>query len=1052
MFYLHISNRTEHLLRQLAEIIKVSERKSLFEKEVFLIQSQGMERMISQYLSTIFTSWCNFECLLPREFIDTLARKSGVQLEAIGYEREIMVWRIEKLLRSLNSAFPKPLLRYLQGVNSELKRFQLSQQMAHLFDQYQMMRPDMLAEWEKGLTQTGLANEVWQMQLWQALSQQQEGPHRGKLLEKAIEALRKGRGRGELPARISIFGLNSMVPLFMEYLNELSEFCNVHLYLLSPCREYWGDVESRRAQLRRKLVSTPTDEKYNEPFEAHHPLLSSMGRQGRDFQKLLLEQVDFTLEFESYEDPGAEGEFSLLKKLQRDLLEGEVPPASPPNTGKDDSIHIVSCHSKFREITILKDYIHKLLATKPSLELRDIVVMAPDIQEYAALIPAVFDDLQHSISDRSLAGRNKTMAAFSDFMEILSGRFGWLEVLSLLEKDVVSPHFELSNQELQTIRKWIVEAGIRWGLSSDQRQSSGLPGFTENTWAAGLQRLLMGYAVLEDVEMDGVLPVAGVEGINAQAIGGLCHFLELMDRAHGESQRAHTLKEWSALLLSFCRELFGEADDSDLLELRSVLSELAKGGKFHDQKVSFDVIHSWLASSTNQSRSSSGFLRGQLTFCSMLPMRSIPFKVICLLGLNDGAFPKADHPVTFDLMAEKYRLGDRSPREDDRYQFLEAILAARECLYLSYIGQSIISNERIPPSVVVTELLEVLEAGYGQKEMVTFHPLHPFNYRYFLDENRDLYSYNDHYCRMAQRMSEGGKKRERWWRGRLDFIPEFVQLTDLLQFVSHPQRYFLKKCLSIDLSGDESFPSENEAFSLEGLERYQVDNELLASLFKGDTSEALYRKLQLQGRWPLGKPGEIEFDKKRRDLSEFIQSINAMEIGAQLGDVSFDFSVNGVTLRGVMKEVHEGGILLMRYGKLGGGDLLRAWVHYLLLEYFDITEKVYLITKDHRVVFSDCPRQPDLTKIIELYLEGCQRPSAFYLKPALSYILQLQSARAKLPPLKKAQKVMEDLLSAGQDPYLSLLLQTEEESLLDEEFETHCLEIMMPIWRNGHEF
>ncbi len=1055
MFHLHVSNRTEHLLRHLAEVLKVSERRSLFEKEVFLIQSPGMERMISQYLADVFRSWCNFSYLLPVDFLSLIAKKLGIPLSPDGFDRRIMIWRIDEQLRHLDEDVYLQVANYLQGPQADLKRYQLARQLANIFDQYQVMRLDMLAGWEKGISAIGSKAELWQIALWQRLcSQLQDISHRGALLRSVIEMLLQEKNLSPLlPQRVSIFGLHTMPPLFLEYFNALSRHVDIHLYTLSPCRHYWGDIETRRLQLQRKLQAKEMTNLEEQFVVESHPLLSSLGQQGRDFQMMLLEKVEFKLEFESFTSPLNGCSPSLLKYLQHDLLEGKVVKEQTGKFSNDVSVQIASCHSKMREVTILKDYLLDLLHHDGTLELRDIVVMAPDIQEYATLIPAIFDDIQHSIADSSMRRRNRYISAFLDFLHIFQGRFGWSEVLDLMHKEVVFPNFDLTESDLQVVQKWVIDSGVRWGLSAHQRGEMGLPELTECSWRAGLDRLLLGYAFSGEKGIEDILPYSGIEGGAAQALGGLCQFMDIFERAEKNFKQKQSMEEWSKLLLGYCEELFGVGDSKDLLELQGILAGLETiYGRFHDSSISYDVIQAWLIHTTEESISSSGFMRGQLTFCSMLPMRSIPFKVVCLMGLNDGIFPKADKWATFDLMGDNYRPGDRSRRGDDRYQFLEAILAARENLYISYLGQSIVTNEAVPPSVMVTEFLELLEDFYGVVEKVVEHPLHPFNSRYFKNEETQLYSYSKNHRKTAETLKKGAVKKNNWWLGNLDVETREISLDDLLQFYSNPQRFFIRNCLDIRLEGEVDLPADREAFVLNPLDEYMINQDVVKALVNGENPEKLLSYLHHQGRWPLGNPGKLSYAKRVEEISSFAEGIQSLEMGKRIADVSIDLVVGGYNLRGTLGNLYEKGSLLTRYARLKGKDLLCGWLYYLLLSRLEgVNKHTLIVSMDAQHCFFDCQPKPDLEKYVHHFVEGCRRPSPLYLEPAFAYAKQEDNKRANISPLEKAEATLQQRLENGYEPEWELLLSGMEGGrYLGEEFEQLCHEFIIPVWKEAN--
>ncbi|MBU1567206.1 MAG: exodeoxyribonuclease V subunit gamma [Proteobacteria bacterium] len=1056
MFYLHVANRTEKLLRHLAHILAgTEERPDFFAPELFLIQSQGMERMVAQSLADHFGSFCNFQFFLPLDFLGYIAKRLDLGISPDGFGRQVMAWRLDELLRDLEAEEYQPLRYYLSGENGELKRFQLARRLANIFDQYQVLRSEFLSLWEVGKLATDNPAEIWQMALWRRLL---EGPggnmHRGVQFRRVIERL---SGEDELssllPKRISVIGLHTMPPIFLEYLNRLAGHMDVHLLLLSPCRHYWGDVLSQRAQLKRQALQPYAEQMV---AEEHHPLLAALGRQGRDFHNMLLENVEFFQESDGYDEP-LEGddyaEASLLQRVQADLLDDRIiEHQSTSPRDRDDSLQVVSCHSRLRELQVLKDHLLALLHRDSSLELRQIVVMAPDIQEYAVLIPAVFFDIQHSIADRSMRRRNSTIAAFLAFVDLFTGRFGWSEVFDLLRRPTVHPQFQLAAGDLDTLQQWIIGSGIRWGLSGEQRGEEGLPEFVETSWRAGLDRLLMGYAIEDKELIDGVLPYPDIEGRGAQPLGGLCRFIGLIEQARREFQQPRTLVQWSVILLYYGKQLFGDSDERELVELRAILAEPIEAmSTFHGSQVGFPVIHEWLNLSARESRTSSGFLRGQLTFCSMLPMRSIPFQVVCLLGLNDGVFPKNDNHDTFDLMAGDFRPGDRSPRADDRYQFLEALLAARSHLYLSYIGQSIQSGEAIPPSTVVSEFLELLETSYGVRDVVINHPLHPFSSKYFAaGGNEKLFSYNDYFCRIAATLQRGARPKEEWWQGRVGAEMATLHLADLLRFAASPQKFFVTNILGIRLDLGALLPDERELFQSTGLDRYLVDQDLLQLGLDGRLTSG-FATVVAEGRWPLGAPGELSFSEKSRAIDNFLSRVEAQQMGQKQPGFPVDLALGEYRLVGTLSNVYEQGILLLRFGKLRGRDLLIGWIHHLLAQRLLPGTITRLVSLDTIIGFDEQSEGPDLERLLTLFAEGCRRPLPLFLEPGLVYAMQEANPKSRTAPIDKAMAAYRASMDKGYEPEWALLYgNSSAEEVLGAEFEDLCREIFCSLWGSAN--
>jgi exodeoxyribonuclease V gamma subunit len=724
----------------------------------------------------------------------------------------------------------------------------------------------------------------------------------------------------------------------------------------------------------------------------------------------------------------------------------------------------------------LKDQILGWLNDNPDMELRDIVVMAPDIQDYAAIIPAVFHDIQHSIADRSLRHQNRALPLFFQFLDLAGSRCSWSGVLDLLEKPEIASNFgDLTESDIELIRHWVTNAGIRFGLSSDQLQTMNLE-LAEITWQAGLERLLLGYAMDWEQPVDGVLPYPDIEGSQARPLGGVCQFVELLLKAAEDLRISRPLTAWSTLLRDYLESLFGSDREDNLARVREILTDLALGfGSFHHHDVPLEVIRAWLETTASESRTSAGFLRGHLTFCSMLPMRSIPFRAICLLGLNDGVFPKTDRRPPFDLLGESFRAGDRSRRRDDRYQFLEVLLSARQYLYLSHVGQSILSGRDIPPSVLISELVETLKLSYGIKDPVRKHPLQPFSSRYF--SGTGMFSFNGHNCEVAKILSHPTPPAHTapWWSGNLpQDDTNTVNTADLLSFFAHPQKWFVRNRLAIRLDTDKDLPEENELFSVGGLEGYQVNQDIIQTFLEtgagatagqgrssaagardgaGATAEPgpILARLRAQGRWMLGAPGQLAFDRLIPELHDFASTIQAQNLGLKLPDLPIDLTAAGWRLTGQLTGIHENGILLARYTECKGKDLLKAWIHHLLANTLTPTTTM-LLSRDRTLSFAP-PADPfrELIRLLAVFRQGAVSPSPLHVESAWSYIQQQEkNVRANTSPLQAAIKTLKDSLDNGYEPELALLYgDCDPVALLGPEFQQLCEEFIRPIFLAG---
>ncbi len=1052
MFFLHTSNKTENLIRQLAEVIKTDPLDSLFDKEYLLVQSQGMEMMICQNMASFFTVWGNYRFLFPRTFFMEVAAILGIEMAAEGFERDVLTWRIESLLTEIACESSASLVAYLRD-SDQLKRYKLARQVAHVFDQYQLMRTDMLAGWEKGEVVSTLSSapagkiEHWQMRLWQKLVAEADGYHRGNIFTRVREALQQKKTIDGLPRRISVFGLHTLPPLFLDILVLLARHCDVHLFLLNPCANYWG--ESRR----RPLPLADED----------HPLLGACGQQGREFQKMLLARVDFANEFESFQSPLDKQEqkrqSSLLHCLQDDLLAGVCRKWSllqKKDRYTDISIRIVSCYSSLRELETLRDHILMLLNENSTMDVSDVVVMAPDIQEYAPFIPAIFKDIPYGIGDRSLLQRNEYITLFQDFLTLCNGRFYWDEVLEILAKEQICGQFGLQREDMRLLKSWVTSAGIRWGLSEKTRMRFGSD-FYENSWRAGLDKLLMGYAIDCDAEVAGILPYGDIEGGNGTLLAGLCDFTDFLEEVESNLSKRYSFIDWHDLLLEWVHRLFGSSDNTDFLDLETLLHKLTTYATYYTREVDLVTIMSWFAGTVSEISSSGGLLRGQLTFCSMLPMRSIPFKAVCLLGMNYGVFPRNDADCPFDLMKKKHMPGDRSVRSDDRYQFLEAIVAARESLYISYLGRSLKTNDSLPPSVVVSDLLDVLEtmltAEGEQKQTPAFfveeQMLYNFSSEYFR-EDTNLFSYDERACQVARMLQNQDKSKQGWWSGTLDEIDTVIELNDLLAFFKDPHTYFVEKCLGFSFSENKREPENVESFAVTGLMNYEVEQILFQTCMAGGDVSSLPIKLGQSGRWLLHSGGQFKFSKKRDEIESFIQQMSVAELGERQEDLSFDLKVGDYILTGKLSHLYEHGLLVYAFRNFRGGDLCMTWLYHKLARELERPCNTRMFCKNKAISFSVDASGPELADMVTLFSLGSRQPSHLFVESCSAYCENLLNKRTKIPPLTKARKRFQEKLDSGFYPaWQKLFAHLSVEEVIDSSFEDVCQRFYLPMWEAG---
>lgn len=1027
---LFTSNRLENLSEALAEVLQLPLRSPL-EPEIIVVQSKGMERWVSMELARHHGILANCRFPFPNHFIYGVFRSFlGDLPDGSSYDSETMLWKVMKVLPScLERSGFEGLRAYLQDDSSGLKLYQLSRRIAVLFDQYLTYRPDMILRWEREAAETS-ADARWQAFLWRRIVEEVEEKHRAALRADFLKAAGQAAFPPEgLPERVSVFGISALPPFHMEVLAVLSRFVDVNFFLLNPCLEYWGHIVSgyEIKHLADRRISGPTapEDLY---LEKGNSLLASMGSLGKDFFDLLSE-LDFQ-SIERFEDPGEE---TLLAAIQSDILnlrdrEGFGKEKSRVMAG-DDSIRIHSCHSPMREVEVLQDQLLALFESDPDLLPKDILVITPDIGSYAPFIEAVFslpsEDprwIPFSIADRGTRLETPLANVFLGLLDFRDSRFGASQVFRLLESEAVRRKYALSEAYVELIERWVRDTGIRWGVGPETRRKFGLPAFSGNTWRAGLDRMLLGYALSGggDERFMDVLPYDLIEGQSADVLGRFLDFTENLFKAAEDLERSRLLEEWAVFLSGLLDTFFipeGEVEQ-DFLRIRKTLVELASKQRCSgfDRPVDLAVVRAYLEQTLGTEGSGLGFLGGGVTFCAMLPMRSIPAKVICLIGMNHDAYPRQEKPPRFDLMARKPRRGDRSRRNDDRYLFLETVLSARAKLYISYIGRNIQDNSIRPPSVLVSELADAIEEGFdissGEgnllEEIIVNHRLQAFSAEYFRKDGK-LFSYSreNHQAALA-----AGKRGEPgpFISGTLPEPAEAfrtVELEDFCRFFANPSKYFLNHRLGIYLDGEKPGLDENEPFEMKGIDRYEFDQYLLKKLLEGVRPDDLFSAVKARGWLPPGTPGECLYNGFLKEAEAFLLSLEPHIREERLAPLEVDLEIAGCRIRGRLDGVYAGGLVHYRYTKAKPKDRLRMWIHHLLLNRLCRENYPRLST----LVTGDCVCRYEpleegnrlLAVFAEAYRTGLCRPLPFFPVSAWAYASALAKGKDERTALEKAK-------------------------------------------------
>lgn len=1006
------SSHQRRLAQALADDLQASPSPPL-EQETVIVLSNGMSRWLSMELAAIHGVSAGLDFRFPNDLLDSCFRALTPQVQpSSAYVPETMTWRIASILPEMSE---KPgfeqISHYLGDQKDDRRLMQLSRSLADVFDQYTIFRPEMIIEWDQGL------DDDWQAQLWRAISTGISGRHRAAQLHEIGMAIKSNESiLSVLPRRISIFGISYLPPFHLEALRILSEQIQVNCYLYNPCGLYWGNLVSEKVKTRLALSNQFTEAQ--QYYETGNPLLSSLGTLGQEFFETML---DYGFECEELDvhgptDPALQepDNCTLLTAIQNDILNLKDSTTAENKSviaDADRSIQIHSCHSPMREMEILYDNLLAMFDKLPDLEARQILVMIPDIETYAPYISSVFGNhsgsrppLSFTIADRSFRRENPYVEAFLKVLDIVSGRFGINETLNLLEMPSVAARFEINDEELSEIRSWSAKSGVRWGLDAAHRLALGFPEYGDYSWQTGLDRLFMGYAVnpADSKTFKGILPYSATEGRQALPLGKLANFIFNLRSLHNMFTGRKKLQEWAALLTSTVEMMTRDKDlDSSgsiavARAINSLLEAQSSGG--FNKPLSLEAVRDCLKQRLAKPGGGFGFMGGSITFCAMLPMRSIPMRVVCLAGMNDGVFPRTSNQPAFSLMSGARRRGDRSLRDEDRYLFLEAIMSAKDCFYISYNGQSDRDNSSIPPSVLVSELQDYINSGFvnSQKsrspDILTIHRLQGFSSAYFdVSGSSRLFSYDQEICQAIEARRCSGISRYSFIETPLPEQTDRLQtvtVDQLRRFLLNPSAAFLLNRIKISPFNPADEPDEREPFSMDGLTGYSLSQVLVSLILQNKSRELCFDTVRSSGMLPPMPAGRAVFDTAWLKCNSFAATI-ALRTGTRLERLTIELDIDEHKIAGHLDGINCGTNLRWRCAGLRGKDRLSLWLDHLLLNALQpegYPRESVMVAKDIVLTFAPLENATaHLANLLNLYKQGMQQPLPFFPQTSWDY-------------------------------------------------------------------
>ncbi len=992
MLFLHHSNDINTLKQHLLEQLSIGSAYVLQPQQI-LVQNPGMKRWLQQQICNSNGIAANIEFPLPSRFIwDIFVAQFDDIPELSSFDAEVLRWSmLQTLQQHVDDTELAALKAYQQQGNADLAGFQLSQKLAGLFDQYLVYRPQMMSAWEKQKTPLP-AIESWQAHLWRLLRAQSDQPHRAQLIQRLVAEISSDRFRRQaLPSELYVFALSAMSPMYMNVLAALSQHLDVHIFIVNPCRFYWGDIRSRKDQIKQGELPMVENE-----------LLASLGKQGRDYIDQFYDSGFECIDREHFSEIVPD---SLLNMVKHDIL--NFTQTSPDfDVEQDDSIQLVSCYSELRELQVLHDYLLSQLDRNLELQPHDIVVMCPDINNLAPYIDAVFGQqpaarrIPYTVSDNSVLSSTPLLQTILDWINLPSSRLTANEISAWLELPALQRAYQLDESAVDSIRYWISQNHIHWALDSEHRSRLGFPDNDLNTWRHGISQLLTAYLMPPQSELyqQQVASACIIDQQEFMALGQLQKFLD--DLAHWQQQlnQKQSLIDWQNSINAMIAALL-QLDEDEAWLIKPLRDEMAAWQQQaeqagFEQPLELSVIHHLLQQSLEQGSAHHAYLTGGINFCNLIPMRTLPFKVVCLIGMGDQQFPRNEPLLQMDLISRNPQKGDRSRREDDRYMFLQSLLSAQQSLYISYVGRNKQDDSQLEPSVVVSELLDTIEQNTGHRIAIRQSALQPF-----AQSNFAYGSYAE------QWQLQAATKLDYRFNQTIDFddIDNDIELDELIRFYNNPARHFMQQRLGLRLAAASSEIDDDEPFALDPLNRHGLRQTLFNDMMQqGELQAAKYLNSGLLS--PLTS-GEIQLQQQLTEVEMMVHELTSHEYYSGHTLFEQNLLLQSYQIQGRIISYSNAGLLQITQSKLGGKGLFSSWIQHCFLCATQTLQFSQIIFNDKTInleILQKSQAQQILITLIETYIKGSRRILPLYINTAYDY-QRIKNDKSEEDALNKIQ-------------------------------------------------
>ncbi|MEX0895301.1 MAG: exodeoxyribonuclease V subunit gamma [Balneolaceae bacterium] len=1055
MLNIRLSNRLDVLARQLAGNLLHLQPADPMASVSIIIPNRDTARWLSVHLAESTGIAANLDYQLPSEWIWNYIRILQPDLpEHLPSDREPMTWSLYELLREddILSQFEN-LNLYLSHRDEDLIeqfRWQLAEELAGVFDQYLVYRPEMMVRWEKKEYQR--QEEKWQGKLWKLLVRKWNSKEAGKAhqhrahhFQQLIQAI--DSGNRDWPSSVHLFNPGLLAQPYLRLISKLQNESDIYLYQVHPCEQ--GAREGS-------------------PDENSSELMNSFGMEAAQIEELLEEWISDDESRKIYTGRLFTDQKNNLTRVQESVMHNKAIPALGFH---DESIVVRACHSPLREVETLHQFLLNLFdgdSPYENISPDEVLVVSPDLQTYTPFIKSVFGTREEGIPLipfhlPASAHKEKSgyLYAFRHLLHLPESRFGYHDVMEFIQHSVIRRKFQFSDSDISVIKNWIDDNRVIWGLDAIHRREFQQPLEPLQTWTAAIQRIWTGQLTGgEPGEFyHRTLLYHGVQTSDEKLLWARFHYLlRQLSTIKDKTKSSKRVNEWCDTFKNWITFFLPEDHPGELKQLLDKITGLQRQAETagFDEEVPYSLIRSRMLAALDDFQAGSAFYTRGVVFSSMVPVKSIPFKVIALLGLNDDHFPRRPVQSEFDLMAQFPEKGERNRPNEDRNLFLESIMAAKDVHYCSFIGRDQKDDKPIPPSPILKEWMDLVNTNGGK----FYHEerLNGYSEDYFKQGS----GISKVYFEVASSLRTTSKVRGLQIRNSIKESSDsskILSVKELETFLKNPVKYFFTKRLGVYLEDQEE--DVKKEFSSDILDRHILFQYLFGWRSQGMGLHEIEQLLQQSGSLPAGWPGEKTFLELVEATDLAFSEITGHFGGLSVSNFEIDQSFGNFRVEGTVQSYLPGRFLDIHPSKVSGTHLLVSWFRYLLLsvsspEWEERSSHLIFGLRDAKpewLKFREV-EEPDryLTDLFNLYKKGMEYPLTLFPKSAWVYTKYKHQGEPEKAhrELHKTWGGKYSAFPERSDPYITLWLGEEAELKgdLQENFEAYAERVFQPLYQH----